>query len=108
VTVVVVVSVDVVVVVVVVVEVNEVVTEVVMMVVVVLPEIVVSRVTVVTPEAVAARALPVAESINATAGGVTAAKRPAFSRNNRRSSPDVRLAPSSDMSPAPKRASALS
>ena len=39
---------------------------------------------VVWPEPVAARALPAAESIRATAGGVTAAKRPAFSKNNRR------------------------
>jgi hypothetical protein len=39
---------------------------------------------VVWPDAVAARAVPLAESISATAGGVTAAKRPAFSKNKRR------------------------
>jgi len=39
----------------------------------------------VAPDATAARALPVADSISATDGGVTAAKRPAFSRKRRRS-----------------------
>ena len=39
----------------------------------------------VPPEAAAARALPLADSMSATTGGVTAAKRPAFSRNRRRS-----------------------
>jgi hypothetical protein len=75
--------------------------DVVITVVVVLPEMVVTTVTVERPEAVAARALPVADSIRATAGGVTAAKRPAFSRNKRRSeSADFRLMPSPDI-PAP-------
>jgi hypothetical protein len=41
-------------------------------------------VVVVEPEVGLARALPIAESINATAGGVTAAKRPAIQRNRRR------------------------
>ena len=51
---------------------------------VVLPETVVMVVVVAPEVAPVARALPVAESISATAGGVTAAKRPAFSRNRRR------------------------
>ena len=52
----------------------------------------------VPPEAVTARALPVADSISATTGGVTAAKRPAFSRNRRRSASfAVRFTGSSDM-----------
>ena len=46
--------------------------------------VVVVVVEVVIPEVVAALALPTADSISAIAGGVTAAKRPAFSRNRRR------------------------
>ena len=61
--------------------------------------LVVVAVVVVPPEAAAARSLLVADSISATTGGVTAAKRPAFSRNRRRSaSVAVRFAASSDMS----------
>ena len=56
----------------------------------------------VPPEAAVARALPVADSISATTGGVTAAKRPAFSRNRRRSASfAVRFAASSGMSVPP-------
>ena len=50
------------------------------------------------PEAAAARSLLLAASINATTGGVTAAKRPAFSRNRRRSASfAVQFAASSGM-----------
>ena len=56
----------------------------------------------VPPEAAPARALPLADSISATTGGVTAAKRPAFSRNRRRSASfAVLFAASSDMSVPP-------
>jgi hypothetical protein len=66
----------------------------VVVVVVVVPVVIV----VVPPEAAAARSLLAADSINATTGGVTAAKRPAFSRNRRRSASfAVRFAASSDM-----------
>lgn len=47
--------------------------------------LVVGAVVVVAPDVACARALPVAESMRATVGGVTAANRPAFSRNRRRS-----------------------
>ena len=61
--------------------------------------VVVVAVVVVAPEAAAARSLLVADSISATTGGVTAAKRPAFSRNRRRSAFfAVQFAASSDMS----------
>ena len=52
--------------------------------VVVTVSVVILSIVVVLTDPVAARALPVAESMSATAGGVTAAKRPAFSRNKRR------------------------
>ena len=60
--------------------------------------VVVVAVMVVPPEAAAARSLLLADSISATTGGVTAAKRPAFSRNRRRSASfAVQFAASSGM-----------
>ena len=64
--------------------------------------VVVVAVVCVPPEAAPARALPLADSISATTGGVTAAKRPAFSRNSRRSASFVlRFDASSGMSVPP-------